>query len=101
MLLLEGLDVRYGARHLKRSVERLLVSPLSNLVASEQVGFGDLIYVDLNAEAARFTFSRVPQGTFVYRATVSASERKSGDQSLGGIGMPVPQRQQAARAYAN
>src|SRR5262249_20546120 len=50
VLLREGLDGRYGARHLKRSVERLLVSPLSNLVASEQVMFGDLIYVNLNPE---------------------------------------------------
>ena len=34
VLLRDGFDVRYGARHLKRSVERLLVSLLSNLVAS-------------------------------------------------------------------
>jgi ATP-dependent Clp protease ATP-binding subunit ClpB len=53
-MLIEGLDSRYGARHLKRSIERLLVSPLSNLVASEQVAFGDLIYVDVEGEELTF-----------------------------------------------
>src|SRR5580698_5470268 len=32
-LLVEGTDLRYGARHLKRAIERLLVQPLSNLMA--------------------------------------------------------------------
>ena len=33
LLLREGMDTRYGARHWKRSIERLLVMPMSNLVA--------------------------------------------------------------------
>jgi ATP-dependent Clp protease ATP-binding subunit ClpA len=53
-LLGEGQDTRYGARHLKRAVERLLVSPLSNLVATEQVEFGDLVYVDVEGEELTF-----------------------------------------------
>src|SRR5688500_10829629 len=40
-LLGEGIDLKYGARHLKRSIERFLVYPLSNLVATEQVETGD------------------------------------------------------------
>ena len=56
-LLSEGLDLRYGARHLKRAVERLLVNPLSNLVATGQVGFGDLLYIDLD-DSNELTFSR-------------------------------------------
>jgi ATP-dependent Clp protease ATP-binding subunit ClpA len=59
VLLRDGFDARYGARHLKRSVERLLVSPLSNLVASDQVELGDLIYVDVDNETEKFTFGRV------------------------------------------
>jgi hypothetical protein len=47
LLLHEGMDSRYGARHLKRSIERLLVMPMSNLVASGQVHLGDSIYLDL------------------------------------------------------
>jgi ATP-dependent Clp protease ATP-binding subunit ClpA len=40
-LLVEGTDFRYGARHLKRAIERLLVQPLSNLMASGQIHRGD------------------------------------------------------------
>jgi ATP-dependent Clp protease ATP-binding subunit ClpA len=44
-LLEEGIDSRYGARHLKRAIERLLVQPLANLIASGQIGRGDSIRV--------------------------------------------------------
>ena len=36
-LLQEGTDQRYGARHLKRAIERHVVYPLANLLATEQV----------------------------------------------------------------
>ena len=42
-LLVEGTDLRYGARHLKRAIERLLVQPLSNLMASGQIHHDDCI----------------------------------------------------------
>jgi ATP-dependent Clp protease ATP-binding subunit ClpA len=45
-LLCEGTDVKYGARHLKRAIDRSLVHPLSNLIATEQVRSGDLIRVE-------------------------------------------------------
>lgn len=48
-LLAEGTDVKYGARHLKRAIERLLVHPLSNLMASNQVCAGDWIKADFDA----------------------------------------------------
>src|SRR5262249_2789391 len=44
-LLTEGTDLKYGARHLKRAIERLLVQPMSNLIATEQVRGGDCVYV--------------------------------------------------------
>jgi ATP-dependent Clp protease ATP-binding subunit ClpA len=53
-LLREGTDLKYGARHLKRAIERNLVHPLSNLIATEQVRGGDLIRVD--CERGRLTF---------------------------------------------
>jgi ATP-dependent Clp protease ATP-binding subunit ClpA len=55
-LLAEGTDLKYGARHLKRSIERSLVNPLSNLVASNQIGGGDLIKVDFDQEMGVITF---------------------------------------------
>jgi len=58
MLLREGIDYRYGARHLKRSIERLLVLPISNLVATGQVEVGDSIYVDLDDSSCDVAFSK-------------------------------------------
>jgi hypothetical protein len=55
-LLREGTDVKYGARHLKRAIERSLVHPLSNLIATEQVRGGDLIRIDYDAGAGHLTF---------------------------------------------
>jgi ATP-dependent Clp protease ATP-binding subunit ClpB len=60
-LLHEGTDPKYGARHLKRAIERNLVFPLANLVATSQVKLGDFIRVDLNAEG-RLTFVKEADG---------------------------------------
>jgi ATP-dependent Clp protease ATP-binding subunit ClpA len=49
-LLQEGTDSKYGARHLKRAIERHLVFPLANLVATGQVKLGDFVRVDLNGD---------------------------------------------------
>src|ERR1700719_4401496 len=51
-LLAEGTDPKYGARHLKRAIERHLVVPLANLVATGQVKLGDFIRVDMAAAGA-------------------------------------------------
>jgi ATP-dependent Clp protease ATP-binding subunit ClpB len=55
-LLREGTDMKYGARHLKRAIDRNLVHPLSNLIATEQVRGGDLIRVDYDSALSRLTF---------------------------------------------
>jgi ATP-dependent Clp protease ATP-binding subunit ClpA len=57
-LLREGTDVKYGARHLKRTIERSLVHPLSNLIASAQIHNGDLIQVDFDSEMGVLTFTK-------------------------------------------
>ena len=57
-LLSEGTDLRYGARHLKRAIDRLLVGPLSNLIASEQVSSGDWIQVDFDENVQKLVFTR-------------------------------------------
>ncbi|MCU1316066.1 MAG: ATPase [Candidatus Acidoferrum typicum] len=57
-LLQEGTDQRYGARHLKRSIERHVVYPLANLLATEQVHLGDLVCIDWNKEQDCLTFVR-------------------------------------------
>jgi ATP-dependent Clp protease ATP-binding subunit ClpA len=55
-LLREGTDMKYGARHLKRAIDRSLVHPLSNLIATGQVRGGDLVKVDYDGELERMTF---------------------------------------------
>jgi ATP-dependent Clp protease ATP-binding subunit ClpA len=57
-LLQEGTDQRYGARHLKRAIERHVVYPMANLLATEQVHFGDLICVDWNSKEDHLNFVR-------------------------------------------
>jgi ATP-dependent Clp protease ATP-binding subunit ClpB len=58
VLLKEGIDPKYGARPLKRAIERLLVHPLANLVETKQIRFGDFVYVDLRPENGKLVFSR-------------------------------------------
>jgi len=55
-LLSEGTDLKYGARHLRRAIERELVNPLSNLIASGQVRGGDLVSVDFDAAKNALAF---------------------------------------------
>jgi ATP-dependent Clp protease ATP-binding subunit ClpA len=47
-ILHEGTDARYGARHLKRTLERLLVQPLANLIATGQIQTADSVQVELD-----------------------------------------------------
>jgi ATP-dependent Clp protease ATP-binding subunit ClpA len=57
-LLLEGTDFRYGARALKRAIERLLVQPLSNLMATGQIHWGDRIRVSHTEGSSFLMFFR-------------------------------------------
>lgn len=65
LLLEEGADYRYGARHLKRSIERFLVFPMSNLIATNQIQMGDLLIVDRDAENHRLVFTKCVGGALV------------------------------------
>ena len=58
MLLAEGTDYNYGARHLKRAVERFVVFPLSNLLATEQLCTHDRVTVGVDSNSGKLTFSK-------------------------------------------
>jgi len=83
-LLQEGTDQRYGARHLKRAIERHIVYPLANLLATEQVHLGDLICIDYNKKQEGLTFTRegenlsVPVRKVEPVVPVKAAQAKSG-----------------------
>jgi ATP-dependent Clp protease ATP-binding subunit ClpB len=61
-LLREGTDMKYGARHLKRAIERHVVYPLASLLATEQVSLGDVISIDWDGVDASLKFSKEVRG---------------------------------------
>ncbi len=63
-LLKEGCDPKYGARHLKRAIERYVVFPLANLVATSQVKLGDFVRIDMNPEG-KMVFVKEAEGALV------------------------------------
>jgi ATP-dependent Clp protease ATP-binding subunit ClpA len=100
-LLQEGADPKYGARHLKRAIERHLVFPLANLVATGQVRLGDFVRVDLSAEGF-LTFVKEAENAMVpmlmerYGAAsaqpTAARARATAQRELGAI--PTVERKQ-------
>jgi ATP-dependent Clp protease ATP-binding subunit ClpA len=96
-LLKEGLDLKYGARHLKRSVERFLVYPLSNLVATNQIGLGDLVHVDLDELTHKLIFSKSSGGALIHDMPAPVDEPQALETLSGGVGLPIPQATKAAK----
>ena len=72
-LLREGTDLKYGARHLKRAIERHLVYPLASLLATNQVSLGDVLSIDWNDGAAVLTFLKEAEGALVPMASHEAA----------------------------
>jgi ATP-dependent Clp protease ATP-binding subunit ClpA len=60
-LLKEGTDIQYGARHLRRAIERHIVIPLSSLIASGQIAPGDDVVVDCPTYSEALVFSKTLQ----------------------------------------
>jgi ATP-dependent Clp protease ATP-binding subunit ClpB len=87
-LLEEGIDFKYGARHLKRAIERFLVYPLSNLVATEQVGLGDLVHVDFDETRGKLTFSKRSGGALSSQDSDHAVESEAPAFKTGGVALP-------------
>ena len=69
LLLDEGTNLTYGARHLKRAIERLVVQPLSNLIATNQIHRGDWIEADRISGARALTFQCKLEGLAVRDVT--------------------------------
>lgn len=98
MLMKEGLDYKYGARHLKRAVERFLVYPLSNLVATGQIGLGDLVHVDVDGIRNRLIFSKSSGGALIHEMAEGSDTPEGSSETLsGGVGLPIPAASKAAK----
>jgi ATP-dependent Clp protease ATP-binding subunit ClpB len=57
-LLIEGFDRRYGARPLKRAIERHVLVPVSNMVSTGQLSTGDVLLVDVNDDQSGLSFGK-------------------------------------------
>jgi ATP-dependent Clp protease ATP-binding subunit ClpA len=93
-LLSEGIDLKYGARHLKRSVERFLVYPLSNLVATQQVETGDFVMVDFDTEKDVLTFTK-QSGKMIIADSADDTTDEEPLSSADAVGLPLPQAETA------
>src|SRR5881227_1245859 len=91
MLLHEGIDYKYGARHLKRSIERFLVYPLSNLVATGQIGLGDLVQVGLSKSDGKLTFFKKSGGALIQDMVAKDRDTQPLASRSGSAGVPIPQ----------
>ena len=89
-LLQEGTDRRYGARHLKRAIERHVVYPLANLLATDQVSIGDLVCIDWDKVHNRLTFVREGEGALVETRTKKANAAVAGGEAKDGKSADAP-----------
>jgi ATP-dependent Clp protease ATP-binding subunit ClpB len=98
-MLEQGTDLKYGARHLKRAIERLLVQPVSNLIATEQVRGGDWIRVDYDPGANILRFARECEGLPVQEMARLVDTSVSMPELAAASGASVePARIQTARS---
>src|ERR1700719_848397 len=87
-LLQEGTDFKYGARHLKRAIEKFVVCPLANLLATGQVRFGDLLVIDWNGKTNYLSFQKegeaavAPTSAELVRRIATKAAREGGGKAV-------------------
>jgi ATP-dependent Clp protease ATP-binding subunit ClpB len=87
-LLREGTDLKYGARHLKRAIERYVVYPLASLLATEQVLLGDVISIDWDGSAESLQFVKDAEGTVFAQPIAVQPLVETAAASTHGHGLP-------------
>jgi ATP-dependent Clp protease ATP-binding subunit ClpB len=104
-LLKEGTDQRYGARHLKRAIERFIVYPLANLLATRQVNVGDLVRIDWDGVQKELSFVRESQGALLQVepaeeiiVLAAASDEGLGKDAPGEVEVELPKSMPALPA---
>src|SRR5882724_5047442 len=89
-LLQEGTDQRYGARHLKRAIERNIVYPLANLLATEQVHLGDVLCIDWDESRQMLLFEREGEGAVLPMPVMPAVALSAHAVGAGGRAVEHP-----------
>jgi ATP-dependent Clp protease ATP-binding subunit ClpB len=97
-LLREGTDLKYGARHLKRAIERHVVYPLASLLATEQVKLGDALCIDWNEAEGRLVFQREREGAIVPISTPQPKVAAQARQAASGRPAGIPSTAVAGEA---
>jgi ATP-dependent Clp protease ATP-binding subunit ClpB len=99
-LLREGTDLKYGARHLKRAIERHVVYPLANLLATDQVKLGDLLCIHWDGDEDSLVFDREGEGAVVPVPAVMPQVAAQAVSASGGRAVEVPSQAVAREAQA-
>jgi ATP-dependent Clp protease ATP-binding subunit ClpA len=99
-LLKEGTDLKYGARHLKRAIERHVVYPLANLLATDQVHLGDVVCIDWDQPQGRLGFTCEAEGAVLPMPATQAIGAAVAVEAKGGRPVEVPIAARDARALA-
>jgi ATP-dependent Clp protease ATP-binding subunit ClpA len=99
-LLKEGTDLKYGARHLKRAIERHLVYPLASLLATDQIRLGDVLSVDWDATGNCLIFWKEAEGALVTVEPPSPGLAAAAAADEDGHGREIPTEAVPATAGA-
>jgi len=91
-LLREGTDLKYGARHLKRAIERNIVYPLANLLATGQIRLGDVLCIDWDEREQRLLFDKEGEGAVlpVLASSAAAASAQAAARATGGKPAEAP-----------
>jgi ATP-dependent Clp protease ATP-binding subunit ClpB len=103
-LLREGTDIKYGARHLKRAIERHLTCPLASLLATEQVRLNDAILIDWNGTDDRLQFLKEAAGVLSDGSSQlpeSLAQAAAAGTDGREASLPVPSKRAAKSAAVN
>jgi ATP-dependent Clp protease ATP-binding subunit ClpB len=99
-LLREGTDMKYGARHLKRAIERHLVYPLASLLATDQIRLGDVLSIDWDQAENRLVFWKEAEGALVTIEPTRQEMAASASADEDGHGREIPAEAASVGALA-
>src|ERR687887_785961 len=99
-LLHEGTDAKYGARHLKRAIEKNIVFPLANLVATGQVKLGDFVRIDMSSDG-RLAFVKEAEGALVPVLLEKYSQESGAVAATARAGRSASRREFSATSLLN
>lgn len=97
-LLREGTDMRYGARHLKRAIERHLVYPMANLLATGQIATGDLVRIDWSPDGGpegHLDFWKESEGALIPITARRAARVEEPETKSRGRSVEIPEEIEA------